>query len=278
MPYTPGYDAVGIIDAVGDGVTGVNVNDRVAAFTLFGGYARYVCVPADWAVKVPDQLDAGETVALVLNYTTAFQMLRRVVSVSDGQSILVYGGSGGVGSALLDLAQVFGLKVAAAVSKRWQAMFKDQAEFLFDENDRGCKEALRDYRPGGFDAAFDPIGGSHAWKTRSFVRPQGKLVLFGVASAVKGGGRRDLSQLARLVLLLATSKVIRRPAVELYAIDQRAKTKRSEINEDIGMLIELLQRKVIRPRIGARFALAEARQAHELLESRNNVGKIVLIP
>jgi NADPH:quinone reductase len=278
MPYTPGYDVVGVVDAVGDGVTGVNVNQRVAAFTLFGGYARYVCVPSEYAVKVPEQLDAGETVALVLNYTTAFQMLRRIASVSHGQSILVYGGSGGVGSALLDLAHVFGLTVAAAVSKRWQELFKNQTTFLFDERDRGSEKALRDHRPLGFDAAFDAIGGLHAWKTRSFVRPQGKLVLFGVARAVKGDGRRDLSQLAPLVLLLAMSKLIRRPAVELYAIDQRVKTKRAEVNEDIEMLIELLQRKVIRPRIGARFALAEARQAHELLQSRNNVGKIVLMP
>jgi NADPH:quinone reductase len=278
MPYTPGYDVIGTVDALGDGVTGVAVNERVAAFTLFGGYARYVCAPADHAVKVPGQLDAGEAVALVLNYTTAFQMLRRIASVSHGQSILVYGGSGGVGSALLDLAGVFGLSVAAAVSRRWQESFKDQAEFLFDEKDPGCDAALRDFRPPGFDAAFDPIGGSHAWKTRAFVRPQGKLVLFGVASAVKGDGRRDLSQVARLALLLATSRVIRRPAIELYAIDQRARTRRAEINEDIGMLIDLLQRKVIRPRIGARFALADAGKAHELLESRNNVGKIVLLP
>jgi len=184
----------------------------------------------------------------------------------------------GVGSALLDLAQVFGLTVAAAISKRWQEIFKNQAEFLFDEHDRGSDAALRNFRPFGFDAAFDAIGGFHAWKTRALLRPQGKLVLFGVASAVKGDGRRDLSQLVPLVLLLAMAKLIRRPAVELYAIDQRVKTKRAEINEDIATLIDLLQRKVIRPRIGARLALAQARQAHELLQSRNNVGKIVLIP
>jgi NADPH:quinone reductase-like Zn-dependent oxidoreductase len=269
---------VGIVDAIGDQVVGITLGDRVAAFTVFGGYARYVCVPADYAVKVPTQLDAGETVALVLNYTTAFQMLQRVASVSDGQSILVYGGSGGVGSALLDLAKVFRLTVAAAMSKRWHEKFRDQAEFLFDEKDRGSDSALRAFRPRGFDAAFDPIGGSHAWNTRSFVSQRGKLVVFGVASALKSEGHRDLSQVVRLALLLATSKILRRPTVELYAIDQRVKTKRTEINQDIGVLIDMLQRKAIRPRVGARFALAEARKAHELLESRNNVGKIVLIP
>jgi NADPH:quinone reductase-like Zn-dependent oxidoreductase len=104
MPYTPGYDVVGSVDAIGDDVSEAAVGDRVAALTLFGGYARYVCVPAEWAVKVPPPLDAAKAVALVLNSTTAWQLMRRVALVRDGDAILVYGGSGGVGTALLDLA------------------------------------------------------------------------------------------------------------------------------------------------------------------------------
>jgi NADPH:quinone reductase len=279
MPYTPGYDVVGTIDALGDRVAGLSVGERVAAFTLFGGYARYVCVPAAHAVGgIPPSLDPCQTVALVLNYTTALQMLQRVASVSAGQSILVYGGSGGVGSALLDLASRLGLIVAAAVSKRWQQEFRSQAQLLFDESEPDCRERLRQFRRSGFDAAFDPIGGSHAWRTRQLVNKQGKLVVFGIASAVSGGGRRDLSQVLRLGLLLASSRIRRRPSVELYAIDQRVKTKRSEINADIRALISLLQQRAIHPRIGAKFRLADASKAHELIESRNNVGKIVLVP
>jgi NADPH2:quinone reductase len=101
MPYTPGYDVVGTIDVVGSGVDSVRVGDRVAALTIFGGYARYVCVPVDHVVTgVPGDMDAVKAVALVLNYTTAFQMLRRAADVRAGQSILVYGASGGVGSAV----------------------------------------------------------------------------------------------------------------------------------------------------------------------------------
>jgi NADPH:quinone reductase-like Zn-dependent oxidoreductase len=270
---------VGTIDAIGEDVQGLRPGERVAAFTLFGGYARYLCVPAQSvAGGIPPGLDAAQAVALVLNYTTAYQMLHRVASVSRGQSVLVYGGSGGVGSALLDLANHFGATVAAAVSKRWQDSFKSQAGLLFDERDPACNGAIREFRNDGFDAAFDPIGGSHVWRTRTLVKRNGKLVVFGIASAVKGNGRRDRSEVLRLGLLLAASKVWRRPSVELYAIDQRVKTKRAEINEDIRTLMDLLHSGAIHPRIGATFPLAEASKAHELIESRNNVGKIVLIP
>jgi len=279
MPYTPGYDVVGTVDAVGDDAGAIRVGSRVVAFTLFGGYARFVCVPAARVVdRLSPDLDAAKLVALVLNYTTALQMLRRVASVREGQSILVYGASGGVGSALLDLARHLGITVAAAVSKRWQPAFEGQAALLFDDHDQASREQLRDFRPGGFDAAFDAIGGSHVWRTRPLVNKNGTLVPFGIASAVKGNGRRDRSQVILLGLLLGFSKVWRKPRVEMYAMDQRIKTKEVEIVEDIRTLTGLLREGVIDPRIGARFPLAEAWKAHELIESRTNAGKIVLIP
>jgi NADPH:quinone reductase-like Zn-dependent oxidoreductase len=266
------------VEAVGDEVVDRSIGDRVAALTLFGGYARYVCVSAEWCVKVPPQLDAAQAVALVLNYTTAWQMLRRVALLRGGESILVYGASGGVGTALLDLAKHLRLIVAAAVSKRWQDSLTGHAALLFDEREPSSGEKLRQFRPSGFDAAFDPIGGIHVWKTRSLVASRGNLVAFGVASGVKPGGKRNLAAFALLGLLLGFAKVRRRPRVETYAMDERVKTRRHEINEDLGGLIELLGLGTIAPRIGATFALHDAQRAHELLESRNNIGKIVLVP
>ena len=278
MPYTPGYDVVGTVEAIGREVADTAVGDRVAALTIFGGYARYTCVPGEWLVKLPPQLDALKAVALVLNYTSAWQMLRRVARVGGGDAILVYGGSGGVGTALLDLARHLRLVVAAAVSRRWHDSLAGQAALLFDEREPFAREALRRLRPSGFDAAFDPIGGKHIWRTRMLVASHGVLVPFGVASAVKAGGGRNLADVVRLGLLLGFAKLWHRPRVELYAMDQRVKTLRHEINEDLRELIELLCSGTVDPRIGATFALHEAQRAHELLESRNNIGKIVLVP
>ncbi|MEP6619106.1 MAG: zinc-binding dehydrogenase [bacterium] len=280
LPYAPGYDVVGTVNAIGEGVSGMAVGDRVAALTMFGGYARYVCVPATWAVSVPSHLDAAQVVALVLNYTTAWQMLRRTTRLREGDAILVYGASGGVGSAILDIARHLRLAVAAAASKRWHNALGNQADFLFDERDPSSLNALRQFRPEGFDAAFDPLGGSHVWKTRSLVAKHGKLVAFGIGSAVKPGGKRDLTEVARLLLLLGMAKVWPRPTAELYAMDQRVKVAalRREIDDDLREMVALLAAGAIAPRIGATFALHDAQRAHELLESRNNIGKIVLVP
>jgi NADPH2:quinone reductase len=245
---------------------------------MFGGYARYLCVPADWIVIVPPHLEAAQVVALVLNYTTAWHMLRRIARVRVGDDILVYGASGGVGTALLDLAKHLQLVVAAAASPQWHDALRDQAALLFDERDPAAPDALRRFRPGGFAAAFDGIGGSHLWRTRTFVAPHGQVVAFGIAGAVKPGGRRQLSEVARLALLLGVAKIWPRPSVELYAMDQRIKTRRHEITDDVRELIGLLATGVIAPRIGATFPLRDAARAHHLLESRTNIGKIVLVP
>src|SRR5215831_7054981 len=266
MPYTPGYDVVGHVDAVGDGVHDAAVGDRVAVLTMFGGYARYVCVPSSWLVPIPAHLDAAQAVAVILNYTTAWQMLRRVAHVRAGQTMLLYGASGGVGSAVLDVARHLQLEVVAAASTRWHDALRDQAALLFDERDPQSADAARAFRPGGFDAAFDGIGGSHLWNTRSFVARRGKVVAFGIAGAVKPGGRRQLIEVARLALLLGLAKLWPYPSVELYAMDQRIKLHRAEIIADLSDVIGLLAAGRLSPRIGATFPLREAEQAHHLLE------------
>ena len=278
MPYTPGYDVVGHVDAVGDGVRDAAIGDRVAVLTMFGGYARYVCVPSSWLVPIPAHLDASQAVAVILNYTTAWQMLRRVARVCAGQTVLVYGASGGVGSAVLDVARHMQLEVAAAASKRWHPALRDQAALLFDERDPRSADAVRALRPGGYDAAFDGIGGSHLWRSRSFVARRGKVVAFGIAGAVKPGGRRQLTEVARLALLLGLAKLWPYPNVELYAMDQHIKLHRAEILADVSEVTGLLAAGKLSPRIGATFPLRDAVAAHQLLESRNNMGKIVLIP
>jgi NADPH2:quinone reductase len=178
----------------------------------------------------------------------------------------------------LDLATHLRLTVAASAATRWHETLRGKASLLFDERDPSSAEALQRFRPSGFHAAFDSMGGSHVWKTRSVVANHGKLVAFGIGSAVKPGGKRNLLEVARLGLLLWFAKLWPRPSVELYAMDQRVKVRRHEINEDLRELIQFLASGVVSPRIGAQFPLHEAAKAHELLESRSNIGKIVLLP
>src|SRR5215510_5643887 len=109
LPFTPGWDLVGVVDRLGEGVRGVELGQTVAALPIHGAYAQFVCLPARKLVPVPAELDPAEAVSLVLNYVTAYQMLHRSAKVSAGQSVLIHGAAGGVGSALLQLGRLAGL-------------------------------------------------------------------------------------------------------------------------------------------------------------------------
>src|SRR5947207_6034950 len=103
VPFTPGWDLVGVVDRLGDGVSGIEPGQRVAALPIHGAYAEFVCLPQRELVPVPSGLDAAEAVSVILNGITAYQMLHRSAKVSKGQRVLIHGAAGGVGSALLQL-------------------------------------------------------------------------------------------------------------------------------------------------------------------------------
>src|SRR6476659_5093608 len=118
LPFTLGWDLVGVVDRLGEGVSGVEPGQIVAALHIFGAYAEYDCLPARAVVPVPPGLDPGEAVSLVLNYVTAYQMLHRSAKVRAGQRVLIHGASGGVGTALLQLGHLAGLETYGTCSSR----------------------------------------------------------------------------------------------------------------------------------------------------------------
>src|SRR5262245_23137218 len=111
LPFTPGWDLVGVVDRLGAGVFGIEPGQIVAALPIHGAYAEFVCLPQSELVPVPAGLDAGEAVCLILNYVTAYQMLHRSAKVQPSQRVLIHGAAGGVGSALLQLGRVAGLQM-----------------------------------------------------------------------------------------------------------------------------------------------------------------------
>ena len=123
LPFSPGYDVVGDVDAIGEGVSDFAIGDRIAALTQWGGYAQYIIVRPEQLTRVPAELDPAEAVSLVLNYVTAYQMLHRVAEVKSGQRILVHGGAGGVGTAALQLGRLAGLEMYATASRGKHANF-----------------------------------------------------------------------------------------------------------------------------------------------------------
>src|SRR5262249_26157500 len=118
LPFTPGWDLVGVVDRLGDGVSGFQSRQIVAALPVNGASAEFVCLPQRELVPVPSGLDPAEAVSLILNYVTAYQMLHRSAKVRPGQRVLIHGAAGGVGSALLQLGRLAGLKMYGTCSSR----------------------------------------------------------------------------------------------------------------------------------------------------------------
>jgi NADPH2:quinone reductase len=117
-PFTPGYELVGVVEELGPGCGRLHVGDRIGALTVWGADAEQVCVPEAGAVMVPDDLDPAEVVSLVFTYMTAYQVLHRTAKAPTGESLLVHGAAGRVGTAMLELAQVAGLRVFGTAAAR----------------------------------------------------------------------------------------------------------------------------------------------------------------
>jgi len=122
LPFTPGWDLVGVVDRLGAGCTGFEPGQSVAALPISGAYAEFVCLPYQELVPVPEGLDAAAAVSLVLNYVTAYQMLHRTAKVTPGQRVLMHGAAGGVGLALLQLGRLAGVEMYGTCSARGAAI------------------------------------------------------------------------------------------------------------------------------------------------------------
>src|SRR5690348_12446904 len=132
VPYTPGWDLVGIVDQIGRGVSGLELGQAVAAMPISGCYAEYVCLPQRKLIPVPSGLDPAEAVALVLNYITAYQMLHRSAKVKPGQRVLIHGASGGVGTAFLQLGRLAGTEMYGTCSVQAAEVVKELGATAID--------------------------------------------------------------------------------------------------------------------------------------------------
>jgi len=176
VPYTPGWDLVGEVDRLGNGVAGIELGRTVAAMPIHGAYGEFVCLPQRELIPVPSGLDAAEAVSLILNYITAYQMLHRSAKVKPGQRVLFHGASGGVGTALLQLGRLADLKMYGTCSSRGATAVSELGGVPIDYRNQDYVKEIHRFTSDGVDAVFDPIGGAHLWHSREALRPGGKVV------------------------------------------------------------------------------------------------------
>ncbi|WNQ08820.1 medium chain dehydrogenase/reductase family protein [Paenibacillus aurantius] len=274
-PFTPGYEAVGFVDEVGERIKGIPKGSRGAVFyNGAGGYAQYVYATADEFYPVPEGVDMGKAVAVILNYVTAYQMLHRVAKVVSGDQILIHGASGGTGTALLELGRLAGLRMYGTASAPKHDIVAGYGAVPIDYRSEDFVQLMRSRVPDGVDAVFDPIGGSHWVRSFQTLNKKGHFVGYGYTSVLE---EEDSSEWAKNWTYLMTNQTTPQgnPAC-LYSITTLRKERPDWFREDLAHLFHLLVEARIDPVIAERIPLTEAVRAHQLLETSQTAGKIVL--
>jgi NADPH:quinone reductase len=285
LPFTPGWDLVGVVDRLGEEVSGIEPGQIVAAMPISGAYAEFVCLPQDEFVPVPAGLDAAEAVSLVLNYITAYQMLHRSARVKPGQRVLIHGAAGGVGTALLQLGRLAGLEMYGTCSSRGASAVSELGGITIDYQHQDFVEEIHRLTTDGVDVVFDPIGGPHIWHSRKALRPGGRVVVYGHTTALRGEGlapgrpgRHRFRGMAIIGWYMAGGWLLPgRKRVVPYSIQTLKRLRPELFRKDLMALFDLLQQQKVKPLIAYRFPLAEARHAQELLAQGGVTGKIVLV-
>jgi NADPH:quinone reductase-like Zn-dependent oxidoreductase len=275
FPFAPGYDIVGDIDAVAEGVGSFQTGQRVAALTMTGGYSQYTLVPAIHLVPVPHGLDPAAAVSLVLNYVTAYQMLHRFARLTVGQSLLVHSAAGGVGTAALQLGRIIGLTMYGTASSSKRELVSSLGAVAIDYHTEDFVNRIRRLAPQGLDCVLDPIGGMHWWDSYRCLQRGGSLFCYGVQSAVTEG--KLIAGLGFALMGLMKVLPDGRKA-SWYNVTSLRDHHPDWFRADLSNLFDLLSARLIQPVIAAKFPLRDAPRANQMLENSQVSGKVVLLP
>src|SRR5580704_17593840 len=285
LPFTPGYELVGVVEKTGAGVAAPLEGEMVSDLCVVGGYAQYAIRPSRFLVPVPAGVDPAEAVCIPLAYRTAFQMLTRCRNLSSGSTILVIGASGTVGTASLDLARHLGLKAIGTSSAANLPAVEHFGATAIDYRAGDFVARVRELTAGrvggtGVDAAFDAIGGSHFARSFACLAPGG--ILIGYGSQTMAIGRENIIAaglgLARLKLWGALSFLFGGRRAIWYSITDRRLSHPEEFRADMTALFELLRNRAIHPVVIDREPLAAAEKVHARIDAGGLGGKIVLLP
>lgn len=269
FPFVPGYAVVGLVDAVGPDVTHVAPGDRVVAMTEKGGYAEFVHVRRHPMMPISAGLDAGEVVAVALNYLVAHQVLSRTARIRPGQTILLTGAAGGIGTAVVQLGQQLGLTMYGADVAAKHPWLSAHGVVPLGVRGEEVVDVLRGREPEGVDAVLDGVGGDWVDHGLAVLRHGGVLTEY----ANPGSPAATLRLLHRIAGHTLTRRGTR---IRLYGTTSW-RLNRRPLLEAWATLYELLEARRIHPVIAARLPLPEAARAHALLESGEIVGNLVLL-
>ena len=275
----PGYDLVGTVTAVGPGAEEALVGQRVAAMTKTGGWSTHALLRAADVLPVPAGLDPAEAEAAVVSGLTAYQMLHRRARVRAGQTVLVHGANGSVGTTLAQLAVHAGARVIGTSSPRHHDALRALGVLPVDYAGPDLAARVLELAPGGVDAVFDHIGGASIARSWSVLARGGRLVSYALLKDTGPMVPAFLALLARLAWLDAAPNGRRAGFFDVWGGHVlRPRRFRAHLRQDLSTVFALIGDGVLRPQIAARLPLTRIQEAVELAESRTVVGKVILVP
>ncbi|HEX5077968.1 MAG TPA: quinone oxidoreductase [Geminicoccaceae bacterium] len=269
LPFTPGMEGAGVVEAVGDGVTEVAVGDRVAyAGAPIGAYAETRLVPADRLVRLPDGIDDRQAAAMMLKGMTAQYLLRRTFPVRPGQTILFHAAAGGVGLIACQWAKHIGARVLGTVGSDAKAELARAhgCDVTIRYDRENVVSRVRELTDGkGVAVVYDSVGKSTFEQSLDCLAPLGMLVSFGQSSG-------SIPPLNLGILSQKGSLYVTRPTLVTYV------AARHDLLASAKELFDVVQSGAVRIQINQTFALGDAAEAHRALESRRTTGSTLLLP
>ncbi len=268
LPFTPGIEGAGTVEAVGPGVTEVRVGDRVAYALSLGAYAEYAVVPAWRLVPIPDGVDPSVAAAAMVQGMTAHYLTHSTYPLRPGDTALVHAAAGGTGLLIVQMAKLRGARVIGTVSTPEKAQRAREAGadhvILYTQSDFEA-EVKRLTEGRGVDVVYDSVGRTTFEKSLNCLRPRGLLVLFGQSSG-------PVPPLDPLLLSTKGSLFLTRPHLMHYV------ATREELLERARAVFQWIQEGRVRIHIERVFPLSEAAAAHRTLAERRSTGKLLLVP
>ena len=279
-PMVVGYEVAGRIDAVGRSVTGFAEGDRVVALTRFGGYADTVVVPAAQAFHFPDELSDSEAAAVPVNYLTASLALYRMAALAPAETVLVHNAGGGVGVAATQLARLRRATVIGTASAfKHDALRAFGVDHAIDYRHANVPEEVGTITQGrGVDVILDPIGGRSFTDSYRMLAPLGRLIIFGLSAAAPGERRnpwRAFHAWMSTPRFNPMSLINRNRGVFGLHIGHLW-DQRDQLAPLMEMLMSELRAGRLTPVVARTFPLERAGDAHRYIQSRSNIGKVVL--
>jgi NADPH:quinone reductase len=264
LPFVPGSEVGGIVRSAPEGAS-VSPGDRVAAFCMIGGFAEVVVAPPHMCFKL-NELDFAQGAALVLNYHTAYFSLKLRGRLVAGETVLVHGAAGGVGTASLQVAKGLGARTIAVVSSdEKERVARDAGADDLARSDGAWKDQVKEISGGGVDLVLDPVGGDRFTDSLRSLREGGRVVVVGFTAG-------SIPEVKVNRLLLRNTEVIG-AGWGAYVMPK------PQVTHEIGAAIgELIDKGFVRPVVGARFPFEQAADALKLIDSRGALGKVVLEP